>query len=181
VLDRLGVEQVDVLGVSLGGGIAQQLAYQSPARVRRLVLAATSPGAISVPGRPSALLALMSRRRYVDPAYYRRVAPNLYGGQSRRDPDSSAAVRFEHPPSLSGYAHQLYAGLGWTSMFWLHRITAPTLVLAGDDDPIVPVSNGRLLAARIPDARLHVVRGGGHLFLLEQPNELGPVIAEFLA
>ena len=65
-------------------------------------------------------------------------------------------------------------------MLWLHRITAPTLVLAGDDDPIVPVANGRLLASRIPDARLHIVRGGGHLFLLEQANEVGAVIAEFL-
>ena len=65
-------------------------------------------------------------------------------------------------------------------MLWLHRITAPTLVLAGDDDPIVPVANGRLLASRIPDARLHIVRGGGHLFLLEQASEVGAVIAEFV-
>jgi poly(3-hydroxyalkanoate) depolymerase len=180
VLDRLGIGRADVLGASFGGGVAQQLAYQSPKRVRRLVLAATSPGAISVPGRPSALLALMTRRRYVDPAYYRRIAPQAFGGTSRQDPDFPAGARFAHPPSLTGYAHQLYAGLGWTSVLWLHRITAPTLVLAGDDDPIVPAANGRLLASRIPGARLHVVRGGGHLFLLEQADEVGAVIAEFL-
>jgi pimeloyl-ACP methyl ester carboxylesterase len=81
---------------------------------------------------------------------------------------------------VTGYAHQLYAGLGWTSVLWLHRIAAPTLVLAGDDDPIVPAANGRLLASRIPDARLHIVRGGGHLFLLEQADEAGSVIADFL-
>lgn len=122
----------------------------------------------------------MTRRRYFDPAYYRRVAPQAFGGTSRRDPDSPDGPRLANPPSLTGYAHQLYAGLGWTSVLWLHRITAPTLVLAGDDDPIVPVANGRLLASRIPDARLHIVRGGGHLFLLEQANEVGAVIAEFL-
>jgi poly(3-hydroxyoctanoate) depolymerase len=180
VLDGLGIDRADVLGVSFGGGVAQQLAYQSPTRVRRMVLAATSPGAISVPGRPSALLALMTRRRYVDPAYYRRIAPQAFGGASRRDPDTPAGARFANPPTLTGYAHQLYAGLGWTSVLWLHRITVPTLVLAGDDDPIVPAANGRLLASRIPDARFHIVRGGGHLFLLEQPDEVGAVIAEFL-
>lgn len=180
VLDGLGIGRVDVLGVSFGGGVAQQLAYQSPMRVRRMVLAATSPGAISVPGRPRVLLPLMTRRRYVDPDYYRRIAPQVFGGASRRDPDKPAEARFEKPPSLAGYANQLYAGVGWTSMLWLHRITAPTLVLAGDDDPIVPAANGRLLASRIPGARLHIVRGGGHLFLLEQADEVGPVIAEFL-
>ena len=180
LLDVLGVGQVDVLGVSFGGGVAQQFAHQCPSRVRRLVLAATSTGAISVPGHPAALLALATPRRYLDPDYYHRIAPRVFGGQSRHDPDVSALARFVHPPSLTGYAHQLYAAAGWTSLWWLRSIRHPTLVLSGDDDPIVPLANGRLLAKLIPDARLHVVTGGGHLFLLEQADEVGPVIAEFL-
>lgn len=181
VLDALEVGQVDVLGVSFGGGVAQQLAHQSPSRVRRLVLAATSTGAISIPGRPAALMALATPRRYLDPDYYRRIAPNEFGGQSRQFPEAATTGRFDRPPSLTGYAHQLYAAAGWTSMWWLHRISQPTLVLAGDDDPIVPLANGRLLASRIPHARLHVVRGGGHLFLLQQVEEVAPVIGQFLA
>jgi poly(3-hydroxyalkanoate) depolymerase len=181
LLDTLGVGEVDVLGVSFGGGVAQQLALQLPSRVRRLVLAATSTGALSFPGHPAALLALATPRRYFDPAYYHRIAPKVFGGLSRHNPEAAAAARFSHPPSITGYVHQLYAAAGWTSLWWLHRIRQPTLVLAGDDDPIVPLANGRLLASRIPDARLHVVAGGGHLFLLEQADVIGPVIADFLA
>jgi poly(3-hydroxyoctanoate) depolymerase len=181
LLDCVGYARVDILGVSFGGGVAQQLAYQSPDRVRRLVLAATSSGAISVPGNPRALLALATPRRYLDPVYYRRIAPEVFGGRSRTDPNAAAlAARFAHPPSMMGYAHQLYAAAGWTSVLWLHRIQQPTLVLTGDDDPIVPVANGRLLASRIPNARLRVIRGGGHLFLLEQAEEVAETIADFL-
>ena len=65
-------------------------------------------------------------------------------------------------------------------MPWLHKLPQPTLVLNGDDDPIVPLVNGRILARRIRNARLHVVRGGGHLFLLERPAETADLVAEFL-
>jgi len=180
VLDALGVGQVDVLGVSFGGGVAQQLAHQAPSRVRRLVLAATSTGALSVPGHPSALLALATPRRYLDPDFYHRMAPKVFGGRSRDDPDAAAGTRFVRPPAMTGYVHQLYAATGWTSLWWLHRIRQPTLVISGDDDPVVPLANGRLLAQLIPGARLHVVAGGGHLFLLEEAGTVGPVIAEFL-
>ena len=90
------------------------------------------------------------------------------------------AARLVDPPSVTGYFGQLYSISGWTSLPWLHTLRQPTLVLAGDDDPIVPLINGRILAWRIPTARLHVVRGGGHLFLLERPSELATVIAEFV-
>jgi pimeloyl-ACP methyl ester carboxylesterase len=75
---------------------------------------------------------------------------------------------------------QLYAISGWTSMPWLHRLPQPTLVLSGDDDPIVPLINGRILAWCIPEARLHVIAGGGHLFLLERPAESATLVAGFL-
>ncbi|MGI8625948.1 MAG: alpha/beta fold hydrolase, partial [Geodermatophilaceae bacterium] len=77
--------------------------------------------------------------------------------------------------------HQLYAIQGWTSLPWLHRLPQRTLVMAGDDDPIVPLLNARILTWRIPDARLHVVRGGGHLFLLDEPESCAEVIAGFLS
>jgi poly(3-hydroxyoctanoate) depolymerase len=183
MLAALGYDRVDVLGVSLGGVIAQQLAWQAPQRVRRLVLAATGPGLGGVPGSPRVLLALATPRRYYQPDYYRRVAGRVYGGAARRDPDAllhGSVARFTQRPSIWGYLGQLYAIGGWTSLPWLRKLRQPTLVLAGDDDPIVPLVNGQILARLIPDARLRVVRGGGHLFLLERPARIAAVVADFL-
>jgi poly(3-hydroxyoctanoate) depolymerase len=181
MLDVLGYDRVHVLGVSLGGVIAQQLAHQAPHRVRRLILAATGPGGI--PGSPRALLPLATPRRYYQPDYYRRIAGRVYGGAARRDPDAGlhgSPGRFIERPTLRGYLGQIYAITGWTSIPWLRTLPQPTLVLAGDDDPIVPLVNGRILARCIPRARLQVIAGGGHLFLLERPAEMARLIAAFL-
>jgi poly(3-hydroxyalkanoate) depolymerase len=185
MLDALEYDQVDVLGVSFGGILAQQLAHQAPSRVRRLILAATGAGVAGlggVPGSPRAMLTLATPQRYKSPDYYRRVAGALYGGEARRNPDAllHTAARFSNPPSLRGYIAQLYAISFWTGLPWLWRLTQPTLVLAGDDDPIVPVINGRILTKVIPNARLEIIRGGGHLFLLERPTEIAALVADFL-
>ena len=183
MLDALGYDRVDVVGVSLGGVVAQQLARQAGGRVRRLVLAATGPGLGGVPGSPRVLWALATPRRYYQPDYYRRIAANVYGGEARRDPDAmlhGSIARFVQRPSVLGYAGQLYAIAGWTSLPWLWTLRQPTLVQAGDDDPIVPLVNGRILARCIPGARLHVVHGGGHLFLLERPAEMAALVVDFL-
>jgi poly(3-hydroxyalkanoate) depolymerase len=183
LLDALGISTVDVFGVSLGGVVAQQLAHQAPHRVRRLVLAATGPGLGGVPGSPRVLWTLATPRRYYQPDYYRRVAADLYGGLARRDPDAllhGSLARFTHRPTVRGYAAQLYSIAGWTSVPWLRRLRQPTLVLAGDDDPIVPLLNGRILAWLIPDARLQVIPGGGHLFVLEDPAAVAARVSEFL-
>ena len=186
MLDSLGYGQVDVLGVSLGGVVAQQFAHQHPDRVRRLVLCATGPGVVGlggVPGSPKALLALATRKRYKSPDYYRRIAGDLYGGEARKDPDAllhGSLARFSEAPTLRGYVGQLYAISFWTAIPWLRKLRQPTLVLNGDDDPIIPVVNGRILAKCIPDARLHVIEGGGHLFLLERPAETAQLVATFL-
>jgi len=184
LIDALGHDRVDVLGVSFGGVLAQQLAHQAPDRVRRLVLAATGPGLGGVPGSPRVLLDLATPRRYQQPDHFRRIAGRIYGGAARHDPDATlhgSLARFAHKPSLGGYLAQLYAITGWTSLPWLHRLPQPTLVIAGDDDPIVPVVNGHILGRLVPDARLHVVRGGGHLFLLERPAEIAALVTDFLA
>ena len=184
LLDRLRYPVVDVLGVSWGGALAQQLAHQAPHRVRRLVLAATSagmPGLGGVPGNPTAVIRLFSPRRYRDPDYLASVAGQLYGGAALHLPEGQLAARSARPPSSRGYRHQLWAVQGWTAVPWLGHLPQPTLVLAGDDDPLVPVANGRILARLIPHARLVVVRGGGHLFLLQLAPEMAGVISEFLA
>ncbi len=182
MLDALGYDQVDVFGVSLGGVVAQQLARQAEHRVRGLVLAATAPGLGGMPGAPSALLALTTPRRYRDPEHYLQVAGRIYGGMARTDPGRllHTVIGRVRPPTLAGYAGQLYAITGWTSLPWLHTLRQPTLVISGDDDPIIPLINGRILAWRIPNASLHVVRGGGHLFILERPADMAELVTSFL-
>jgi poly(3-hydroxyalkanoate) depolymerase len=186
VLDELGYDRVDVLGVSFGGALAQQFVRQSPRRVRRLVLAATAPGMPGlggVPGSPRALWALATPRRYYSADYLRKVAPVVYGGRIRREPELFAQqshARLINPPSVRGYFAQLFAVQGWTNLPWLRSVRSPTLVLAGDDDPIIPASNGRILARLIPGARLVIVPGGGHLFLIEQAEEAARHVLDFL-
>jgi len=180
LLDRLGYQKVDVIGVSWGGALAQQFARQYPDRCRRLVLAATSPGAIMVPGRPSALSKMVTPRRYLSPTYMQKAAGDIYGGEARRDPKlMSAHTARIIAPQFMGYIFQLLAGVGWTSIHWLHKIHQPTLVLAGDDDPLIPLINMRVLAWRIPNAQLHII-DDGHLFLITRAEAVAPIIMKFL-
>jgi poly(3-hydroxyalkanoate) depolymerase len=180
LLDQLGHRQVDVLGVSWGGALAQQFAFQHGQRCRRLVLAATSPGHLMVPGRLTVLLKLATPRRYKDPDYMKRVAGEIYGGALRGAPELVRKhLRHVRWSSDYGYYLQLLAGLGWTSLPWLRLLAQPTLVMAGTDDPIVPVANGRILASLIPDARL-VTIDDGHLFLVTSAAASAAMISQFL-
>jgi poly(3-hydroxyalkanoate) depolymerase len=183
LLDVLEYDTVDVLGVSFGGALAQQLAHSHPDRVRRLILCATNAGIISVPPKPLPMLLLMSPARYYHPALFRMMMPRIVGGVTARDESALAAQtgpRLSHPPNPLGYLFQIYATMGWTSAHWLHRLVQPTLVIAGDDDPAIPLANGRFLAKRIPDARLHVLEDSGHLFVLDEPDRIVDEIHAFL-
>jgi poly(3-hydroxyalkanoate) depolymerase len=183
LLDALAIDRADVLGYSFGGALAQELAHRAPERVRSLILCATAPGLGGVPPRPRAALVLATPARYYHPRLLTLSVPYLAGGRTARDPSvlqAHAGARLLRPPDMLGYAYQLCATAGWTSLPWLHRLKMPALVMGGDDDPTVPVCNARLLAARLPDATLHVIAGGGHLFLLDQPEDAVPVIERFL-
>ena len=183
LMDESGLDRVDVLGYSWGGGLAQELARRAPDRVGRLVLCATGPGLGGTPPRPLAALMLATPARYYHPRLLALTVPYIAGGRTGRERGllaAQAADRLRRPPDLLGYAFQLYAVSGWSSLPWLRRLPQPTLVVAGEQDPSVPLRNARLLAARIPDARLHVVKGGGHLFLLDEPENVAPAIVDFL-
>ena len=181
LLDQLGYEQVDVVGYSWGGALAQQFAYQQSTRCRRLILAATSPGHLMVPGKPNVLLKMATPRRYKDPANMKRIAPHIYGGLLRNSPELIGKhLRHVHWSSDYGYYLQLIAGFGWSSLPWLRSLLQPTLVIAGTDDPIVPVVNGRILARLIPNARL-VTIDDGHLFLVTSAHDSAKIISDFLS
>jgi len=181
LLDQLGHAEVDVLGVSWGGALAQQFAFQQSRRCRRLVLAATSPGHLMVPGKPGVLLKMATPRRYKDPLYFRKVAADIYGGALRHSPDLAGThLRHIKWSSDYGYYLQLAAGFGWSSLPWLLFLEQPTLVMVGTDDPVVPAINGRILARLIPNARL-VTIDDGHLFLLTSAKQSASVISDFLS
>jgi poly(3-hydroxyalkanoate) depolymerase len=178
---ELGYREVDVAGVSWGGGMAQQFAYQYPRVCRRLVLAATSAGSIMVPGSPGVIMRMATPRRYLDKRYLGKIAPQIYGGAFRDDPSLIA----RHASAIAGtrgmgYLYQLIAMTGWTSLPWLWRLRQPTLVLMGRDDPLVPLVNGRILAHLIPNAQLEII-DDGHLFLVTRPAETAEIIEAFLA
>ena len=181
LLDELGYDRFDALGLSWGGGLAQQLAFQYPRRCRRLVLVSTGTGMLMVPARLNVLSKMLTPRRYRDPAYAGAIAPILYGGRVRRRPDEVRRVmdEQERPGSRTGYFLQLLAGVGWSSLPALPLIRQPTLILAGNDDPIIPLVNARIMRALLPDASLHVF-DDGHLGLLTSADELGPLASRFL-
>jgi poly(3-hydroxyalkanoate) depolymerase len=181
LVDRLGYDRFDALGISWGGGLAQQLAFQYPRRCRRLVLVSTGTGLLMVPARLSVLSKMLTPRRYRDPAYARAIAPVLYGGRMRRRPDEVRHVVYEQERlgSRTGYLLQLLAGGGWSSLPALPLIRQPTLILAGNDDPIIPLVNARVMHAVLPNATLYVY-DDGHLGLLTSADELGPLVSRFL-
>ena len=181
MLQQLDYPQVDVLGISWGGAVAQQMAWQLSSMCRRLILVATAPGIVGVPPRPKVALQLASPLRYFRPRRIGKVAAELYGGRFRTDPTLSAEYA-EHvrAPGVLGYYGQMLALSGWSSLPFLGRLPQPTLILAGDDDPIIPLTNARMMAARIPKARLQVMKDSGHLFLFTQAEKTAELIEGFL-
>ena len=180
LLDHLGIDEIDVLGVSWGGAAAQQFVYDNQARCRSMILAATSAGMVMAPGAPKVLMKLATPRRYTDPEHMMKIGPQIYGGVLRGD----TTLLRKHAHALRsgkrrGYLYQLLAGLGWTSWLWLPRIETPTLIMMGDDDPIVPAVNGRILRNRLPNAEL-VTMPCGHLFILTHPEQTAGQIEAFI-
>jgi pimeloyl-ACP methyl ester carboxylesterase len=183
VLDYHGIKKTDVLGYSYGGAIAQQFAYEYGYRVRRLVLASTSCGVGATLGSPQAMFILTTPFRYYSKAYFYRIAPSLYGGRTARDIDVRQRMmesRSKYPPSSQGYSLQILGGSTWTSRRFLHRLTTETLVISGDDDPLIPIDNPQYLASRIPNAKLEIVENAGHLMLCDDAEHLARLIRRFI-
>jgi pimeloyl-ACP methyl ester carboxylesterase len=179
VLDELGVASAHVLGASFGGAVAQQMAITHPDRVRRLVLVSTSFGGFALPGNSSAFL------HFINPTSYHakrleQVAGTMFGGRMRTEPELVRSMHIRRPKNPWQAMYRMAGLFGWTSLPWLWAIRHPTLVVAGDDDPVTPHLNHRVIAALIPGARLHTVRGGGHLALLDSAADVAPVITSFL-
>jgi poly(3-hydroxyalkanoate) depolymerase len=180
ILDELGEDKVDVFGVSWGGALAQQFAYDFQGRCRSLTLAATSAGMIMVPGNLKVLSKMATPKRYQDPDHMMNIGADIYGGDVAFNPELlKAHARAMRAGDKKGYVYQMLAGIGWTSFFWLSQIKLPTLILMGEKDPIVPVVNGKILASRMPNARMETVPCG-HMFVLTQAEDVADRIEAFI-
>ena len=181
LLKKIGLNgEVDVLGLSWGGALAQQFAFQNPRRCRRLILVSTGTGAIMVPGNPLVLAKMLTPRRFLDHDYAASIAGDLYGGTVRSDASLIKQLfdRQLMAGSRVGYLHQLLAGAVWTSLFALPLIRQRTLIIAGRDDPIVPMANARVMARLLPHAAMYA-HEGGHVDLITNAADLAPVIESF--
>lgn len=181
LLTELDLKVVDVLGLSWGGALAQQFAFQNPRRCRRLILVSTGTGVLMVPGKLRVLSKMLTPRRFSDPEYAATIAAELYGGTVRQDDGDVAKLflRQLHAGSRTGYIHQLLAGSVWSSLPALPLIRQEALIVAGTDDPIIPVVNARIMHRLLPHSQLHLHRGG-HVDLVLNAAELAPVITKFL-
>ncbi|GAA4351839.1 alpha/beta fold hydrolase [Angustibacter luteus] len=184
LLSRLGLQQVDIVGYSWGGLLAQAFAAQHPGKVRKLILACTGPGPICVPADPRVAARLLTPRRYYSSAYLAKIAAQTYGGEFRRQPGlvrAEAARRVDHPPGWIGYMWQLIAAGTFSVIPFAHRIKHPTLVLGGDDDPIVRTANQYFLHRILSQSEVQVIEKAGHLMLVDSPSTLAPIMETFLS
>lgn len=182
-LEDLGYDRVDVLGFSLGGLVAQQLAHHRPSRIRRMCLAASACGWGSIPGTLEALALIAMPGRY----YSRALSDQMTGLLSPADSGllrrltALTDARLRYPPSLLGYGYQMLAGAMWSSLGWLPSVRVPTLVLNADGDTLVPAANGVQLARLLPKSRLHVLPDEGHLFVYDPTSAALPLLEDFFS
>jgi poly(3-hydroxyalkanoate) depolymerase len=180
LLDELGYGQVDVLGFSWGGALAQQFAVQHHTRCRRLVLISTNTGVLSVPAAPRVFARLVTARGFRD--YVAAIAGPADDGHSGSRAQDARQLFRDTRVAFSGRAflYQLAAMSVWSSLPFLSMVRQQVLVLGGDSDQIVPVVNARILARLIPHAELTLFPGS-HVAPLLAAAESGRRISEFLS
>jgi pimeloyl-ACP methyl ester carboxylesterase len=182
LLEGLGVRAAHVVGLSLGGLIAQELALAWPERVRTLVLACTVGGPSGVPITPAALEVMRNRQGDPLTLIRRGLALACAPGFGERRPERLAelvAHRLACPVPPGGYAAQFAAGAAHDAEARLGAVRCPTLCLTGDADFVVPHENAELLARRIPGARHEVLPGLGHLFPAEDEQATARALRRF--
>lgn len=165
----LGYNAAHVVGYSWGGALAQQYAHQHKIKAASLTLVSTGTGMVMIPAKPWSYLKFLKPKAFmndVDPTVLKQMRDHMRALQRK----TGRYARF----NKLGFMYQMAIGAGWTSLHWLHRVQAPTLVISGNKDDIVPLANARLMAQRLPNATLHVVPNEGHMVLMNQ----APVLAQ---
>jgi len=176
LLDRLELERVDILGISWGGALAQQFAFQHRARTGKVVLAATTAGAAMVPGNMSMLAHMADPREYTVERTLRRNLASIYNGGG----NERVSLNAVKAPSPFGFSYQLAAISTWTSLPFLPLLSMPVMIMADEQDQLVPPANAQMLHNAIPDSKLEMFDGGGHLFMLSQRDRFVTRMRAFL-
>ena len=182
VLDAAGIGEAHVIGISLGGMVAQELVLAEPERVRRLVLCSTTPGGPKSVPMPPQTVELMGRASYLEPqeALRRFVVNALAPDPPAELVDEIIAYRAANPPDPAGWWALAGAGATHDAMARLDDVRLPTLVVHGKADNVVDAGNAPLLAGAILGARLELFEGVGHLLPWERPVEFTRLVEEFL-
>jgi pimeloyl-ACP methyl ester carboxylesterase len=180
VLDEAGIDRAHVLGASLGGMIAQEVAVAAPKRVQKLVLCCTTPGGAETVPMPDVTVQLFAEAATLEPAVaLRRFVENALGSHPPAGlADELYRRRIEDPPDQAGWQAQAAAGMTFAGAE--AEISAATLIVTGTDDNVVDQRNSEVLRRRIPGARVERFPGAGHLFFWEQPAEFVRIVMEFL-
>jgi 3-oxoadipate enol-lactonase len=186
ILDELGLDRAHLVGASLGGMVAQEVAIEHPSRVDALVLACTTPGWPFAYPMPAGSVALMAATPRLSPdvALRRQIENALAPETVRNRPDlvdQLIAHKTAHRGDPAAWHAQLSAGARYSGNLRQRHIIARTLVLHGTADRVVDPQNARLLASRIPDARLVLLPDLGHLFFWEDPTAFVDAVVRFLA
>jgi poly(3-hydroxyoctanoate) depolymerase len=183
LVDELGHDSVDVLGFSLGGLVAQQLAHERPGLVRRMALVSTACGWGSMPGTLPALALAAMPLRYHSRALYEHTRTLLSPADAAllERLTSLREARLRQPPSVLPYFWQLWSAAFWSSLRWLPSVRVPTLVLSGECDELVPPANGIQLARLLPESRYHVLPDEGHLVVFDPESGALPLLEDFFS
>ena len=183
VLDAAGIECAHLFGVSMGGMIAQEFALQYPARVRSLILGCTAAGGpTAVRAEPEAIQMLKGREKMSPEQAAEAAVPFIYDSTTPRERiDEDIAIRRPWFPKPVAYAAQLQGILAWEAYSRLSGIAAPTLVIHGESDRLIPPGNATLIAEQIPGAKLVMIPHASHLFLTDQTEISHRAIMDFLA
>lgn len=182
VLDAAGVARAHIFGISMGGMIAQEFALQHPDRVLSLVLGCTAAGGPNAVRADAEATKLLTSRASMTPEEAEiAFIPILYDEATPRVRiDEDLDKRRAWLPTPEGYNAQLQAILGWQSYDRLPQIQAPTLVIHGKNDRLVPAGNGELIASRLPGARLVLLDAANHMFITDQPEASVSAVLDFL-
>jgi len=185
VLDAAAIDRAHVYGVSMGGMIAQEVALRYPDRLRALVLGATSPGGSAATAPDADTIGFLQRRPSMPDEEGRWASvPYVYSSRTRREAGhrigEDLTRRQQFPFHADGYRAQIAAAMGHDALARLERITAPTLVVHGLEDRMVPPDNARALAAAIPGAELRLLENAAHLYTTDEPSADDHVL-QFLA
>jgi 3-oxoadipate enol-lactonase len=183
VLDDAGLERAHVVGTSLGGMIAQELALSSPERVNRLVLVCTTPGGPNAAPMPEQTVRLLAEASSLEPRVaLRRFVENALAPDPPEElVERILAHRLATPQPLAAWSSQAAAGVTFDVWDRLGELRAPTLIVHGTEDVVVDPANAERLAERIQGARVERFDGCGHLLFWEEPARFADVVGEFLA